>query len=149
MELEEAKDALDRREYAEAVRLVREAKAGFAIPTGLAPDDEEIRLDLQQVLALAIVRSNGKVTPKRDGGGETASDRAAFGLAWARFVLEYRVASRRNDPRDVVALAEALATDPLMRPRARALLRGLADKDVMPGARGTKLLAELDREAHA
>lgn len=147
MELEEAREQLARGAWTEVVATVLGAKHGFAIPTTTDPDDADIAFDLQQVLALAIVRSGGKATPKLPGHAKSAAERAAFGLAWARLVLEYRIASGRCDPRDTMALAEALSTDPLMRPRARVMLRALADKDLMPSDRGTRLLAELDRES--
>ena len=43
-------------------------------------------------------------------------------------------------------LAEALAADPYQVERARDMLRELADRDVMPTARGYAVLARLESE---
>ncbi len=145
-ELNEAQELLAARDYVEAANVAMGTK--YASVAWVSSKADDIPFDLQRVAALAIVRSAGKATVFRKAGYD-AEHRARVDLAWAQLVLTYRVAMGFDDPRDLADLAEALAADPHGRARARAILRGLADKDVMPTDEGTELLARLDREAHA
>lgn len=143
MELEMATDALARGAYVEAVdTAMNDRYVTAALP--LATDKEgDIAFSLQKVAALAVVRSHGRAFAVRPRGMKIA-DRVAMNLAWAQQVLTYRIAMGYDDPRDRLALAEALAADPYQRTRAREILRALADADVMPERRGTELLKRLE-----
>lgn len=98
----------------------------------------------QRVVALAAVRSDGRVRLGTNMSGRTVAQRAAS-LAWATLVLRHQ----RARTRDVVIaaeLAEALAATPVGRAEAHAILKELGDVDVLPTARAWALLARLERE---
>lgn len=141
MELEMATDALERGDYVDAVdTAMNDDYVTAALPASRFKD---IAFSLQKVAALAVVRSHGRVFAVRPRK-MTIAERVGMNLAWAQLVLTYRVAMGYDDPRDRLALAEALAADPYQRGRAREILRALADADVMPDRRGTELLRRLD-----
>lgn len=98
----------------------------------------------QRILALAVVRSGGAVALGPSLSGRTPEQRAAK-LAWAATILRLH-AARTGDVQVRAELAEALARIPLERAGARAILRELADADILPTARAWALLADLERE---
>lgn len=124
----------------------REVLATF--PAALRASHRERRQVLflrgQRILALAAVRSGGAVALGSNLSGRTPEQRAAK-LAWAAAILRLS-AARTGDVQVRAELAEALAQQPVERAGARAILRELADGDLLPTARAWALLATLERE---
>jgi hypothetical protein len=104
-----------------------------------------LNLRAQRVVALAVVRSDGKA----DFGGKLrGSDRHArdVRIAWATMALDVQSWHAPDDLVLRTELAEALAATPVHRARAHALLADLAERDLMPTARGFMILAQLEQE---
>lgn len=127
-------------------RAAKEILATF--PEALRADRRHARQNLfdrgQRVLALAVVRSDGAIKLGRDLPGKTEAERE-INLAWAAGTL--RLHAARGDGSVLLAseLAEALARRPAERHEAHALLRELADGDVMPTVTGWVVLAKLEK----
>lgn len=125
---------------------VREVLEAF--PTALRADDRGHRTSLfdrgQRVIALAVVRSGGGLKLDADLPGKTAADREA-GLAWATMILRLHRARGNGGVLLTSELAEALALRPSERPAAHAILKELADGDIMPTARGWAILGGLEQ----
>jgi hypothetical protein len=100
----------------------------------------------QAVLALAVVRRDGRVDRRRwvPTSAITAQQKDE-NLRWALGVLEDR--ARDGRPASLARYAEALARYSERRPIARTILMALADSDLMPDAWGYRVLAELSEEA--
>lgn len=102
----------------------------------------------QRVTALAVIRSDGKFDVGRRLTGRDDHSRAVK-LAWATMALDIQT---WHEPDDLVLrteLAEALTKNPLHHARAHGILKDLADRDLMPTARGFVLLAQLEKERGA
>ncbi|MBZ5712829.1 hypothetical protein [Nannocystis pusilla] len=99
----------------------------------------------QRVVALAAVRSGGRVRLGSNMSGKTDAKRAA-NLAWAAMLLRVHHARGGDDVVVQVELAEALAALPAERAEAHARLKELGEADLLPTARAWGLLAELERE---
>lgn len=97
----------------------------------------------QRVAALAIVRSGGKVDlgPKLSGRSQDAKQ---VKLAWAMMALDVQTWFEPDDLVLRTQLAEALAANEIYQARAYDMLKDLADRDLMPTARGYALLAQLE-----
>lgn len=123
---------------------VKHAKAAFADLQGLPPAGAaDLPVRAQRAAAIAAVRANGKVDLGPGMSGKTEAEQRA-NLAWAQLVLTYQSALAPDNLVLSTQLAEALATDPYQRARARDILNDLATRDLMPTARGYTVLAKLE-----
>lgn len=118
-------------------------------PKALRVDQHERRQSLfergQRVLALAVVRSGGGVKLSADLPGKTVAQREA-GLAWAAALLRLHHARGLGGVTTTAELAESLALRPAERREAHALLKDLADGDIVPTARAWAVLASLEKD---
>ena len=110
-----------------------------------APTDDSLHQRAHRVLALAVVRSKGELAIGAELGGKTDARRQAA-VAWAVLSLRLQRPVADENPLHASDLAEALALQASGRAEAYGLLKDLADRDLMPGAHGWALLAELGRE---
>jgi hypothetical protein len=126
-----------------AISAIRDAFGDRAVtaPT----DDDSLHERAQRVLALAVVRSKGELAVGAELGGKTDARRQAA-VAWAVLALRLQRPIPDENPLHASDLAEALALQASGRAEAYGLLKDLADRDLMPGAHGWALLAELGRE---
>jgi hypothetical protein len=102
----------------------------------------------QRVAALAVVRSDGKFDVGSKLSGRDDHSRNVK-LAWATMALDIQT---WHEPDDLVLrteLAEALAHNPVYHGRAHGILKDLANRDLMPTARGFVILAQLEKERGA
>jgi hypothetical protein len=98
-----------------------------------------------RVFALAIVRSDGKVTEKTAGTFTRSEWMPIANLEWAVQSLREIDAKRPNDPSVQADLGEALSKLPLGREESLKLLGGLAQKDLMGSPFAYAALASLRR----
>lgn len=98
----------------------------------------------QRVLAVAAVRSRGAIKLSRSLAGKTQTQRE-IGLAWAASTLRLHSARGLGGIVLTAELAEALAERPAEVHEAHALLKDLADRDLMPTARGWAILVALEK----
>jgi len=115
-------------------------KAIAAFPV-LQPTQPTAAFRALRVLALAVVRSDGAVSPG-SLRSSTASDRGT-NLAWAAQTLRDQSARHANNPSYRTDLGEALAKIPSERAEALLILGQLADKDLLTTAEGYAALARL------
>lgn len=139
-----AERALASGDHGEAVRRAKRAAPGIV---RLRPADPSSRIAgrAQRTLALAAVRSGGSIAVARGIGGDGDYPRRVA-LAWAELTLTWHAALASGNLLVRSQLAEALAADPYQVDRAREMLRELADRDVMPTARGYAVLARIESE---
>lgn len=138
-----AEELLARNNYRSAAKVVL-----GTFPKVLVADHQTRRQALfhrgQRIVALAQIRSGGDI---RIAGlpARTDADREVA-LAWAAATL--RLHAARGDTSVVLTseLAEALAQRPAERHEAHALLKELADADIMPTARAWSVLAALEQQ---
>lgn len=103
----------------------------------------------KRILAVATLRLDGAVDTERFAVARSMDATARReALRWALGILEYGFSEDRG-PVSTAHYAEALARFESQRARARMLLRQLADADVMPDARGYRVLASLEDDAAA
>jgi hypothetical protein len=113
-------------------------------PVGAA----ELATRAQRTLALATIRSGGKVEVSDGIGGDEAYAQQVA-VAWAGLALTYQSATQSDNLLVRSQLAEALAADVYQADRAREMLRDLSSRDLMPTARGYAVLAHLEADAGA
>jgi len=95
-----------------------------------------------RVLALALVRGDGRLAGTAGFAGATGKERAAR-LEWAVSTLRAVRESRGDDPVAQADLAEALASRPATEDEALALLDDLAARDLVGSAHAYATLARL------
>jgi len=128
----------------DAKATVKHARAALDEIRQLAPSGAaDLPIRAQRAAALAAVRANGAVDLGPGLAGDTELGRHT-NLAWASLVLTYQSALAPDNLVLKTQLAEALAADPYQSGRAREMLADLADRDVMPTARGYVVLAKLE-----
>ena len=98
----------------------------------------------QRVAALASVRSGGAINFDRSKKPVSDYDRAV-NVQWAHHVLMFHAARDGENMVIRSEYAESLAVVPGIEAYAYDLLRGMADEDLMPTARGFALLAQLQQ----
>jgi hypothetical protein len=96
-----------------------------------------------RVFALAVVRSNGTVTEKSAGLGQSNEWTPTANLEWAVQALREIDAKRPNDPSVQADLGEALSKLPHGQGEALTILQGLAQKDLMGSPHAYAALAKL------
>jgi hypothetical protein len=109
---------------------------------------ERLRSVLDRVLAVAIVRLDGRADPNRlryRPDADASARRAALQQAVA--ILERQRNARRDDPVLTARYAEALAALDARREDARRLLVELEEGDLMPDADAYRVLAHLSDRA--
>lgn len=131
-------------QYKKAVSTIRDAFGDKAVAAHDGGPNLLLHRRAQRILALAVVRSGGAVTIGMNLGGASNSRKDAA-LAWAVLALRLQL-GEQPAPGQTAELAEALAKQASGRDEAYTLLKGLGDGDLMPGAEGWALLAELSKE---
>jgi hypothetical protein len=101
------------------------------IPVGASP----LETHAQRILALAVVRSDGRVARVAGLGGAS--------LDWAVSTLRAVSAARHDDPAAVADLGEALAASSKTEQDALHLLADLASRDLIGSAHAYAALARL------
>ena len=146
-DVQRAEHLLARGDHAGAVRVARRP---FNDIQRLSPSSGGSRTALlvraQRVVALAAVRTDGAVGPKRATKKRGASASAAHNKTWATVVLQHHAALEPDNTVRQTEYAEALAAMPFMGGVALNILTRLADEDLMPTARGYVLLARLQKD---
>jgi hypothetical protein len=127
--------------YNVAVRAVRIAFSD--VEEASATGDLVARKGLR-IVALACARSLGAVLPS--GAAATTPAERAQSLEWAVRTLRHLAAVRKDQPWPLTDLAEALARIPASRAEAKAILEGLAQREVVSSAEGYATLAALRAE---
>lgn len=141
--VQKAELLLAKGQHKKAVGTIREAYGDKAIAVWL-DGSSYLHGRAQRILALAVARSRGEVAIGMDLGG-TAQSRKDAAIAWAALTLRLQ-AGDQPAPAQTAELAEALALQASGRHEAYTLLKGLGDGDLMPGAQGWALLAELSKQ---
>jgi hypothetical protein len=131
-------------QHKKAISTIREAFGDRAIAAQYDRFNPHLHRRAQRILALAVVRSGGAVNIGKNLGG-AAQARKDAAIAWAVLTLRLQLGDQPS-PGQTAELAEALSRQASGRAEAYTLLKGLADGDLMPGAEGWALLAELSRE---
>lgn len=124
-----------------ATKVARKRFKKFTAATGEPDSGKALFNRAQRTIALATVRADGAIDLGKGMRGKTAEDRMG-NLAWATSILEIQAAAEPDNLLLRTYLAEALMHHPGGDLQAAELLRGLADDDLMPTARGYALLAE-------
>lgn len=127
------------------LRVLRGDAAHYELRDASERRQRTLRARAEAVLALAVVRRDGRVDRRRwVPTSEITEATRSENVAWAFGVL-----ARRADasPAGQARFAEALARYPHRRVEARTILMALADGDLMPDAWGYRVLAELSDEA--
>lgn len=133
-----------KRQYKRAVSTLREAYGDKLLTAWGSGSNRGLHERAQRILALAVARSGGDLAIGMNLGG-AAQSRKDAAIAWA--VLTLRLHAGDNPvPLRSAELAEALALQASGRQEAYTLLKELADGDLMPGAEGWALLAELSKQ---
>jgi len=138
-----AEELLARNNYRSATKVVQ-----GTFPKVLLADHQTRRQALfhraQRIVALAQIRSGGDIRIA-DLPARTDADREVA-LAWAAATLRLHAARGDTSVLLTSELAEALALRPAERHEAHALLKELADADIMPTARAWSVLAALEQQ---
>lgn len=117
-------------------------------PQALRVDHRDRKQNLfergQRVLAVAVVRSQGALKLGKTLPGKTAAERETS-LAWATAVLRLHQAQGLGGLALTAELAEGLALRPAETSDAHALLKKLADDDLMPTPRAWAILGSLEK----
>lgn len=143
-EVRKAELLLARGDHAKAVKTIREEFGDRATALHGSEYGHWLHDRAQRVVALAVVRSKGEISVGKELGGKTDAQRRNA-VAWAVLTLRLRLGND-SDPIKTVDLAQALALQASGRNEAHALLKQVADGDLMPNAEGWALLAELRKE---
>lgn len=96
----------------------------------------------QRILAMAIVRTDGLLSLKKDFTASTSDERRA-NLEWAVATLRRLSAAKKSNPSAETDLGEGLAKLPESQGEAFAILDKLARKDLVTSANGYATLAQL------
>lgn len=107
----------------------------------------------KRVLAVAIAREGGRLALEREVPdavlghwlGKNAQDRGK-NLAWSVETLRRALSVQKDDPGLMTELGEALAKFDGSQDEARAILEGLATRDLIGSPQGYKALADLRRQ---
>jgi hypothetical protein len=155
------KELVEQKRHKRAVALLRDAfKDDLLEIKGMAGNDQRLLARGQLALALVVARSRGTVELEPGIGGRRPAQREAA-LAWAIKAMRWNLSGNIDtfelvcspgkcravdDPERSAILAELLALRVDGRAEALEILRGLANDDLMPSARGWAVLAALQRQ---
>lgn len=143
-EVRKAELLLAKGDHGKAIRTIRDEYGDRAIALHDGRGGNWLHHRAQRVMALAVVRSKGEISIADGFGGKTDAQRRGA-VAWAVLTLRLHLGND-TDPVKTVDLAQALALQPTGRDEAHALLKQVADADLMPSAEGWALLAELSKQ---
>lgn len=105
--------------------------------------DNPLETRALRVLALAVVRTNGRVNEKAVGIASKTEWTPSANLEWAVQAMREIDAKRPNDPTVQADLGEALSKLPRTRQEALSILQRLAQKDLMGSPYAYAALAKL------
>lgn len=119
-----------------------------SFPNALRLDHRDRKQNLfergQRVLAVAVIRAQGALRLGKALPGKTAAERET-NMAWATSTLRLHQAQNIGGVALTAELAEGLALRPAEATEAHALLRKLADDDLMPTPRAWAILGALEK----
>jgi hypothetical protein len=106
------------------------------------PGNDDATAGALRVLAVAVARSSGQVSPRAAEQKTTPTENLEWAVEALRRVNEHR----KNEPWRQADLAEAMAKLPKTKAEARTRLERLDARDVLPTAEGYATLATLRGE---
>lgn len=134
-----AKNALSKGRYGTAATLLR---GSFPDIEQAVPGVDPTLTGALRVMAVAVARSGGRVSPRSAGAKMTVEECLEWAVAALRRINEHR----KNEPWRQTDLAEAMAKLPKYKAEARRMLEELDARDVVATAEGYATLALLRGE---
>ena len=150
-QVQQAEVALANGKHQKAIKLVQKVDRNFlSVKSRPAPRSKgsrgltpRLKRRAQRIAALAIARSSGAVTIDGQFDAKTPEAKQAA-VAWSVLILRMRLANSPTNTGFKADLAEGLMAQASGSEEAYALLRKLADDDLMPSSYGYANLAQLE-----